>query len=366
MTRLSLSIAVAAALAAAGSAQAWPSLSGDIGAAECQQAYRLGVAAFNSTNAALAWPLEPPPRLGSTLAVYRTQKDISGGGALAADERIFETDAASDASRSTLYWQKAATGGRRLVVADTPFNWQGDWYSVFLLDADVRPAELRAQLDAKRVDERIFQPIMRNRWTPPLVLAGEKGGAVWLIDLGQFDSLADWRVYTLANGRAGVACQVAFHPPMKTQLALLPEPVRRFDAMLDEALGPGDNEGTLHPTATIRFDVGNAWMNASLRPWALVEPTYNSDEEVERGLSTWAAASRKRRALLDSLHRRRSEAEPALAAYYRSRFRLDPAEARRASAYVLDYMQRSYFVFGRDTPGAPAPAAPNPWPQRRR
>src|SRR5262249_44941903 len=152
-----------------------------------QQAFRLGVAAFRSSNPSLAWPLEPPQGLGSSFAVHRTQRDISGGDALAADARIFATVAATESARGALYWQKQAQGGARPVGADPPFNWQGDWYSVFLLDAAVSPAALRAQLAQARSDKLAFEPIIGNRWTPPLVLADEVSGALWFIDFGEFD-----------------------------------------------------------------------------------------------------------------------------------------------------------------------------------
>lgn len=346
---------------------AWPRLSGDMASPTCQQAHRLAVAAFSSTNATLAWPMPAPDGLGSAYAVHRTSKYTGDRSALAANERIFsikEIRQSPDELPDKLFWQIEPRDGRRLVVADAPFNWRGDWFYVFLLDAAVTPEALSAQLQPKGDGKAAPKPIIGGLWTPPLVLT-DAAGALWFIDLGESGALSDWWVYAIEDGKPRVACHVQFHPLQQSRLSLslLPAPVHGLAALLDEALGPGKDEGTLRPTARIRGQVADAWANAALRPWALVDAPYNTRDEVEAGLTQWAAATPQRAALLRNLHDQTPAAERALAAYYRERFQISPSDARQASAYVVDYMLRSYFVFSRGGALEVAATASNPWPE---
>jgi hypothetical protein len=122
--------------------------------------------------------------------------------------------------------------------------------------------------------------------------------------------------------------------------------VRELAAALDEALGPGTGEGTLHQTAAVRDEVAREWANASLRPWALTDPPYNSRGEVDRGLAEWARGVAAREALLRRIKASYPAAERELARYYAARFERSPALAQLART-ALDHMFRSYFVFSK-------------------
>jgi hypothetical protein len=354
-------LATVAGAGSAPAAQVWPRLSGDAADPRCQQAHRLSVAAFRSSNAALSWPVAPPSNLGSRFVLHRSAIDISGGNGLVPEGRLFSVVGAAEGSDRVL-WAVEATDGKRLAVLEEPVGWRGDLYSVFLLEASVQPEALLGPASRGRGDTGKLKPFIEEKWAPPLVLRSDTQHVLWLIDFDPFQYVGDWRVYTFDGGEVRLSCRLAFHPPMRTNLTFLPPSVRRWAALLDGAIGPGEDEGTLQPTARIRFAAGNAWANASVRPWALVASPYNSTEEVEVGLAKWAAASAARKALLRKLQAGRPAAQHDLAVYYGAKFGLAPAQARKASAYVLDYLLRSSLVFHVDGGRVDRPGTTNPWP----
>jgi hypothetical protein len=199
------------------------------------------------------------------------------------------------------------------------------------------------------------------------VLSDVRSRAVWLIDLGHpYLFLPEWRVFTLENGTARSPCAVMFRPEMKTPLALMPEPVRALASSLDEALGPGENDGTLQPTARIRTSVAQAWANASLRPWSLTDPPYNTRRQVEAGLTQWARNSSRRTALHRTIQGDYPKAQRALTTYYKQRFGLSATQARELASFVSDHMLRLYFIFPIVDGEGYARASQNPWPNRSR
>lgn len=111
-------------------------------------------------------------------------------------------------------------------------------------------------------------------------------------------------------------------------------------------MGPGNDEGTLQPTARTRLDAKHVLANAGLRPWALVDGNaYNSRSEVDAGLENWAKANSSRRRLYGEILKEYPVAERSLAAYYASAYGLKPQKAQEAAAWVLDLVFRSFFVF---------------------
>ena len=141
-------------------------------------------------------------------------------------------------------------------------------------------------------------------------------------------------------------CTIAFSPPGKDVAGRLPHAVTRLARKLDEALGPGNDEGTLQPTARTRLDAKHVLANAALRPWAFVDGNaYNSRSEVDAGLENWAKINKTRRRLYDEILNEYPAAERSLAAYYASAYGLQPKMAQKAAAWVLDLVFRSFFVF---------------------
>jgi hypothetical protein len=355
---------IAVLVVGATKAQAWPRIAGETNNRQCLQAYRLATTAVQSTNAWLFWPTDPPRGLGSKLSLRRAERDISGGHGLVNDSELFSTNSASDApgAPTTIFWQLRPGDGKRIAVVDQPFNWQGDTYTIYVLSADVTPDELANDSRAADEDQR-YKPVVGRSWNPPLVLIDDESATSWFLDVGEpYQILADWRVYTVNGGVTRSPCTVSFHPNMKSAVSLLPRPVQRFAALLDSTLGSGQNEGTLHPTARLRLQIAEAWANASLRPWALVDAPYNTREQVDEGLMEWARLSTQRAEIHENIRRQYPGATKAFTRYYQIRFRLPLQTARAIAAYVTDLMYRSYFVFHRDVKRADAEAPKNPWP----
>ena len=343
-------------------AETWPRLIGGAETPQCQQAYKLGVAAFRSDNAALSWPMKPPDDLGSRFVLRRRKIDISGGDGLAREGEVFSVTRAPGLGDRVL-WTTQATGGARVAILEESVGWRGDLYSAYVLEASAAPDSLFGSGGGSR-DTGRFKPFVDQTWTPPVVLEDETSRRLWLIEFAPFQHVGPWKIHTFDRGEVRLACRVVFHPPMQTEFALLPASVRRWAGLLDEALGPGHDEGTLQPTARIRLEVRNAWVNASVRPWALIAPPYNTTAEVNAGLAKWASVGKARRDLLRDLNAGRPAAQRDLASYYRARFELAPAQARRASAYILDYILRTSFVFPVQGGGRlDRPPMSNPWPQ---
>jgi hypothetical protein len=346
-------------------AQAWPRLDQGLDDQRCQQALALGRRAFVSSNASLAWPVDLPPGYPSAPVLYRKEPEITGGDAVGADTRVFSQLKPNTAL--TVFWQSRATDGKRLALVARSHGWRGDAYSLYLVDAGTEPAALDPDSAPPQGD------LPYGAWTPPMVLAEAASGGLWFVDFGNDWALGDWRVYAVEGGAVAPLCRVSFHPTtspntyVRPPTSGLPPTVRRWATALDEALGQDPDEGNLRPVARIRGAMGLAWMNARYRPWALIATPYNSEREVEAGLRSWAAGSGARTAVYRAIRDQRSGAEAELAAYYGHRFGLPAGQARRASAYVMDYLFRSAFRFHSEDARGPKPKTlPNPWPETSR
>jgi len=72
---------------------------------------------------------------------------------------------------------------------------------------------------------------------------------------------------------------------------------------------------------------------------------YNSREEVDAGLSTWAESGPTYRAAHSEMQVRYKIAEKALAAYYEDRFNMSKPESQSTAKNVLDIALRTHYVF---------------------
>lgn len=223
-------------------------------------------------------------------------------------------------------------------------GWRGDMYNLYLLDNGVAKDDFLRSIESAPGSSP-YQPIISDAWRPPLVFQRDKPKEKWFVDVGQpFQILSDWHVYTAKTGQA--VCIIAFSPPGKSPVGLLPRAVTRLARKLDEALGPGNEEGTLQPTARTRLDAKYVLANAALRPWALTDgDAYNSRNEVDAGLEEWAKANNSRRRLYGEIQKEYPLAERSLVAYYASAYGLPPQQAQEAAVWVLDLIFRSFFVF---------------------
>ena len=333
-------------------AKAQPRLVGKVSDPGCGVALELATAAFKSESPSLYWPIAQPADGDAKVILRQNGLDISGGDAVDADPAQFTAIQQTLANyySVTTFWAKQAPGGNRIAVVDQPHGWRGDRYAVYVLNTDAPPERLAAQLRpiAEGRDPAIA-PLVDFQWSVPLVLHDRRSGKHWVIDRGEpSEVMPDWRVHIVSAAGPTQPCRVTFGLP-ESPLAGLPPAVRRLSEALDEALGPGNDEGTLQQTARIRITVAKDWANAALRPWALTDEPYNNRAEVAAGLAAWSRANSARTALLRRIYRLQPWAELALATYYQDRLRYSPASADKLSREVIDHMVRTYFVFSKSS-----------------
>jgi hypothetical protein len=118
--------------------------------------------------------------------------------------------------------------------------------------------------------------------------------------------------------------------------------------LIDETIGPGNNEGTLQPTARLRGAVQYVWGNVALRPWAVSEAdVYNSREEVDAGLEAWSKGDSgpSYRRVYKEILAAYPVALEALRQYYGSTFSLSNEKAQALATYVLDIALRANYSF---------------------
>jgi hypothetical protein len=303
----------------------------------------------------------------SSLVLGATERDISAGDALTAADLFEKLPLSVDSSMSTprgVYWLRTpGKEQRRIVVAEESFGWRGDMYWLYLADPGLAPETFLQERATESLGADAVA-VISNSWRPPLVFQLPEASGQWFIDVGQpFQPLGRWMVY--ASNSAEPICNVSFGTQPGSQERLLPAEVRALSRLLDEALGPGRNEGTLHPTATIRDHAERVSANAAFRPWALGDTQLaNSRAQVDAGLKAWARGVRPRQALLRKIGETYARASRPLAAYYKRFFGLSDADADKVSAWALDVIFRSYFVFprGGDDPEA-GDLSGNPWPR---
>jgi len=321
-----------------------PTIIGNSSDARCVETWKMAQAAFQSDRSSLLWPVVKPIRQTTRVILSQALEDISGGGGVDASGD-FDVVGGSQ-GQPTLFWRRGKQRALHLVIVDTPFNWQGDWYATYLLPSDTTAGELLKRLTADTSNKPLTPLLGVSRWAIPLVLTDQKTGQDWIIDRGEpYETLADWKVYQPIGLNLNILCRVSFGLPKEGGLSLLPPAVARFAAAADEALGPGNNEGTLQSTAGLRLAVKQDWATAALRPWAITDAPYNTRAEINRGLDKWASGNRRRLAVRARIRRNEINARGPLAAYYVTHFGKTPAEARRLSQRILDHNFRAYFTF---------------------
>ena len=247
-----------------------------------------------------------------------------------------------------VYWQKSATLGRRFVALDKPFNWEGDWYSIFSIPANRSLNKFlreRPHYGATRSPSGVLT-FLHSSWRPPMVLVDHNNRHLWAVNMAaSYWLLGEWRVYSLDQNNTRPQCTVRFHAGASNPAGLLPKAVRRFARLCNGALGPDQNSGTLHPIETLRLQAQEVMANMAMRPWALTEKPYNTRAEVNADLRTWAKGTPRHHRLFVAIQRQYPVAERALGHYYRTRFDWSPEKAHQVAAHALDIAFRSYFVF---------------------
>jgi len=326
----------------------WPQLSGGLQRPECAQALQLARTAFRSKDFVLYGPPVIPADFDSSRVLWADDLDISGGDAIKRDPAVFDKlPLDGKGSARSLYWQMKPYAGIRLAIRERDVGWRGDTYTLYAVKEGVESKDLLADPSPPEIPSGRFVPLVEDNWRPPLVLLRKQDDQPWVIDVGQpYDFLGDWRVY--AEGPDGVAlrCTVRFRPSVKRAVMLSPAPVRRLAELLDQTIGPGNDEGTLQPTERLRNDVSHTWANVATRPWATLEP-YNSRREVDAGLVAWSHRGASFARIYRQIEQQYPAAEQALASYYRTDLHLPAANANALATSELDAAFRSNFVLPR-------------------
>jgi hypothetical protein len=336
-------------------AHAWPRLVGG-DSRVCQQTFELAKAGFQSDQSLPSAPPELSESFGAKFTVKATRSlDKIGAsvGPLMVDSAIFQTITKWDIGWRDVYWQIKPQAGQRFVIFQRSFSWQGDEFALYSVDENVSQEAVIA--DFPRVFREAFHAIIKSDFVPPFILTDNVSGSSWAVtDRGS------WSVWTAEYDGTQLRCSINFQPMVDQAVFLMPKEVQRLGALLDEALGPGLNEGTLQPTARLRGYIDIIWGNAALRPWALTDIPYSSRHEVDEGLRAWSTSNAKRRALYTRINGQYPRAESALSDYYRTTFHIPDAGARKMALYTIDLMYRLYFVF---PGGVQSDQNANPWKQ---
>ena len=225
-----LSIALCLLLQSALAFAALPFATGDISRSECIDAMTLARAMFQSTAQRLYAPLVIPAGLQSTMVLGAVELDISGGDALTSTD---DFERLPQGTR-TIYWAKETNGATRVVVNEVNYGWQGDKYSLYLLDAAVAKDDFIKSIDAAP-GSATYRSVVSDTWRPPLVFQSIGDKAKWFIDVGEpFQIFSDWRVYSSAEKRE--ICRIAFSPLGKDKAGRLPHAVTSLARKLDREM----------------------------------------------------------------------------------------------------------------------------------
>ena len=325
---------------------AWPQLDDASGNPVCQQAFAIADGAFRSDSVNLYESVKLPEAFASTLVFPLTPPQ---GSLLdsAADPDVFDTLPLGDRRNlDFVHWQKRPIKGLRLAMLEGPVGWRGDSYELLAVPETISVETFIAE--HADLERQHAVSVIADGWHPPRILRGNEDGALWVIDIAPWTFLGNWTVYTVAADGAKPRCTIRFRPETDTATALLPAAVRRLATLVDGTLGGGEDEGTMHPTASIRGTVAHTWANVAARPWVVKQQQftpYNDRTQVDAELKAWSKKAPSFGALYRRINAQYPRAQSALAAYYRKEFGKTAEEADAMAETLLDIAFRSYFVF---------------------
>jgi hypothetical protein len=359
MIALRLTLAVAAIMLVNASAHArapvrtFPRIVEQNDGGVCRQALAVARLAFESSapkvaDAAPAILKDGKPAFGIILAPNGRRHDEQGF--IADEQAISQSDETGDFKK--VFLQKTPVDGFRFAVTQEKMNWQGDWHALFVASAALEGEKLaKALSDAKGKDASAdgMKVVFKDAWQQPWLVRDPQTNAIVAIDTQHpAEFLPRWTVYMLAKGTAVPACHIAFGPPAKNAVKLLPAgPLRQLAGLLDDIIGiPSYSEGTYNATARVRLAAANAWINLALRPWAMGAP-YNTPAEVKAGLKHWSKGHATYRAQYRRFNALYPRALRALATHYRVSLKKQPREARTLAKKSLDRAIGMNFTFSK-------------------
>ncbi|GAB3454740.1 hypothetical protein GCM10027321_06370 [Massilia terrae] len=342
----------------------WPRLIGGT-RTECSQAMTLAKLAFHSREYFVFDLHTIPDRFPSKVLLQSANE----GDEVVADSSAFDELDSTPPFPRKLYWGKRLIDGYRLALMVRGHPWREDRYELYVADSAAPPAAVLRNWQSPP-DAQVRSIVADAAVTPRIYRTGTQQG-VWALSFGNSEEPLDsWKIWVPAADTLREACSIQFHPAGKRTVYLLPHPVRELEHLLDQTMGSGRYDGSLHSTALLRQAAAHTWGNAALRPWAVASRrgVYNTRKQIDAALDKWATERPGNRQLLTAIRRQYPLAERALDLYYQQRFGLVPALAHRAAAYVLDLAYREHYTFSRhdaeshSDAEAKADAAANPWP----
>lgn len=354
-----LFLVAARAEASPQSHSSWPKLDSKYSLPECNQVLNAARLLFNSTAPEFSEDCQPvrKAKLGVILGPLPNYRDCESNCAFWFDSTYIEADNPAG-ERHRIFKQKDAESGSRFVVGQKPMNWQGDWFDLYCVDANMPVNKVEALVnesgDSGQVENKKMAGayiVYRNLWHRPWLFRNPTNKHVVAVNPRsdwplKEKVIPDWAIYRAsASGQAELIGIIRFSAEAKP-LALLPNgPLHEMFALLDNIIGiPSQSEGTLQPTARLRGETRVAVGNLMLRPWALGQPK-NSKEEVEKGLQRWSKGSVVYRKQYEQLKLLYPRALDALTVYYQKTFKEPPAKARALAVRSLDLAYRSHFTF---------------------
>ncbi|MBS1992200.1 MAG: hypothetical protein JSS83_16875 [Cyanobacteria bacterium SZAS LIN-3] len=365
----SMFLAVAVTILSAGQVSAreirpqtsWPKLITGSKSPECMQVFKAAKLAFNAGGSQIDENTEAVKNadMGLVLAPEGSAVEVAGAKAFWFDAQYIDTNAREHDNVPSLYWQKVPIKGGKFLVGQKKMNWQGDWYDLYFVNADlpldrmesiVNDAQKESQAESTSIPEGSV--IYRNLWHRPWFFYNKQSKnfiavnvqSNWLSRDNNF--FPDWKIYAPDGGsKVKLIGTIKFAPNMDAFKLLPRGPLRELALLLDKIIGiPKGDEGTFQATPRLKADAAFAWANLIIRPWAMAEPS-NSLNEVEAGLKRWSKGSpvyKKQYAQLKALY---PMALQSLTEYYQTSGKLPPAAARKLATKALDRAYRSNFKF---------------------
>ena len=175
-------IAGACMLFTAGTAFAWPQMTGDTRRSECVEALAMASAQFRSDTFSMRAPLPIAAAAMSRLVLSIGEEHIEAGNAQIADPEVFDKIAypGDPNTLRNLYWQISPQNGKRLIVAESAVGWRGDRYSYYLVDPSL-PVETFL-VDPQQAQTHGLRPVIQEVWRPLQLLQNSASGQLWAID----------------------------------------------------------------------------------------------------------------------------------------------------------------------------------------
>jgi hypothetical protein len=336
----------------------WPRLNHS-GPSQCAQALKIATLEYRSESFSVD-AFSKIPGVSSVLALNPGRPGTLDGAIF--EQILFGRNGVS----GIIYWERQPTFGKRIVLRESTEKFTGKTHDLFVIASNAPAEEVLTELRTFS-HESPFQQLMEESLVPPYIFRDQRAARTWFINRGDyFDFLPDWEVSVAGPDGIKLRCKVLFRPAVKKASDLLPKPVQVLAHLLDQTLGPGNNEGMLHATFRLRALAGQNWANVAMRPWisGRAYGAYNSRAQVDAELASWAKQGSSYRKVYRAIQRQYPLAVDALAEHYQKRFHRPGPESKKLAAYLMNYAFRANYVFHSDEQSDERKEPKSPWRTR--